>query len=84
MNDTATAGILDRLLDPVSRCLVGDSARALVDLRPDPVAVARLEELADKSNQGSLTPAERSEYESFVHAGNLIAILQAKARKRLL
>ena len=36
--------------------------------------------LACKCNEGELTPAERYEYERYVTAGNLIAILQAKAR----
>jgi hypothetical protein len=37
--------------------------------------------LASKSSLGSLTMAEREEYESCVAAGTFIAILQAKARK---
>ena len=41
------------------------------------------EELAAKCNEGSLTPAERDEYEAYVQAGEMIAILQAKARLHL-
>lgn len=72
--------VLDRLLDPVSRCLNIQSAKALADMQADPVAAARIEELAAKCNEGRLTPAEAREYETYVYVGNVIAILQAKAR----
>jgi hypothetical protein len=75
--------VLDRLLDPVARSLTPEAARALVALRADPEAQARIEELADKCNEGRLTPAERAEYEAAVHASTFIAILQAKARALL-
>jgi len=71
---------LERLLDPVSRSLNIEAARKLVQLKADPETQARVDELARKCNEGELTAAERSEYETFVTAGNLIAILQAKAR----
>jgi hypothetical protein len=83
MKDGDTAGVLERLLEPLSRCLNADSARALVELRADPVAEARIEELAEKCNEGQLTPDEHREYETYVHVGNVIAILQAKARLQL-
>jgi hypothetical protein len=75
-----TASVLDRLLEPVSQCLSLAGAQALLEVRADAVAQARIEELAEKCNAGQLTPEERREYETYVHVGNLIAILQAKAR----
>jgi len=72
--------VLERLLDPVSRSLNVDAARKLVQLKADPKAQARVDELARKCNEGELTSVERSEYERYVTVGNLIAILQAKAR----
>jgi hypothetical protein len=78
-----TTHVLDRLLEPVSRCLSLEGARALAELEADPLAQARMAELAEKCNEGRLTPAERSEYEACVHAGGVIALLQAKARLRL-
>ena len=83
MRNEPPAGVLDRLLDPISRCFTSESARALVALRADAVAQHRLEELAEKCNQGNLSPDEQREYETYVHVGNLIAILQAKARLHL-
>lgn len=74
---------LDRLLDPVSRCLTPEVARQLVALRSDPELQARVDALADRCNDGSLSPEEREEYEIYVRASRFIAILQAKARKLL-
>ena len=74
---------LDRILDPVARCLTPDVARQVVELRPDPSAQSRIDELAAKANDGSLTPAERVEYAGYVEAIDVVSILQAKARKML-
>lgn len=80
---TTVTGILDRLLDPVGRCLSRRAARELADLRADEEIQAHVRELADKCNEGTLTAEERAEYESCVMAANVVAILQAKARARL-
>ena len=83
MKNGNTESVLDRLLDPVSRCFTTEGAQALAELQADPVAQARVEELAEKCNEGRLTPQERQEYEAFVRAIDLIAILQSKARRLL-
>lgn len=83
MSGETTTSVLDRLLAPVSRCLSLAGAQALLEVRADPVAQARIEELAEKCNEGQLTAEERREYETYVQVGNLIAILQAKARLHL-
>jgi hypothetical protein len=75
--------VLDQLLEPVSRCLTPGVAKSLLDLRAPPHVQARVEELADKCTEEKLSPEEESEYDAYVWAGNLIAILQAKARALL-
>ena len=74
---------LDRLLDPFAKCLTGEVARQFVELRADPETQARIDELGAKANEGTLTQAERSEYEAYVEAIDVVSILQAKARKTL-
>ena len=74
---------LDRLIEPVVRTLTPEVARAIVALRADPELQARMDELAEKSNEGELTAEERDEYETNVRFGNFIAIIQAKARRML-
>jgi len=51
-----------------------------VNFRADPEIQARIAERAGKCNEGQLSSAERAEYERFVHAIDLISILQSKAR----
>ena len=78
-----STALLERLLEPVSRSLNAEAAKELVKLKADTKTQARVDELARKCNEGELTPSERSEYERYVTAGNLVAILQAKARLTL-
>jgi len=73
-------GILERLLEPVTDSLNIEAAQPLLRLKADAKAQARVEALARKCNEGALTARERAEYERYVTAGNLIAILKAKAR----
>ncbi len=80
MKNEQSVSILDRLLEPVSRSLNPASAKALAEMEADPIAAERVSALADKCNEGTLTPTEQREYETYVHAGTLIAILKAKAR----
>lgn len=83
MSNGYASSVLDQMLEPVSRSLGLETARALVGLRIDPHTQTRVEELADKCNEGNLTPDERSEYEAYIQASTLIGILQAKARRLL-
>jgi hypothetical protein len=78
-----TTATIDRLVEPVVRTLTPEVARALVQLRADPKLQARMDKLAEKCNEGQLTPDERDEYETGIRFGNFIAILQAKARALL-
>jgi hypothetical protein len=81
--NTPPTPVLKRLLAPVGKCLTVKTARALVKLRADPEVQLRMEELGRKSNEGKLGLEEHAEYEAYVMAGNLIAILQSQARRRL-
>ena len=78
-----TAEHLDRLLEPLSRCLTPEAAERVVQMRPDPQLQARLAELEGKFATDVLTEEERLEYEAYMRTGHLIAVLQAKARALL-
>lgn len=78
--NTLDAPVLGRLLDPLGRILTPEVARKLVALRFDPRTQAHIDRLARKCNAGGLTEAERREYETYAHAIDFIAVLQAKAR----
>jgi hypothetical protein len=83
METVDRSAVLDEMLEPLSRSLGVETARALVSLHPTPRTEARVQELAEKCNEGQLTPEEREEYEAYVEASTLIGILQAKARRVL-
>ncbi|MBI4600631.1 MAG: hypothetical protein HY721_01595 [Planctomycetes bacterium] len=80
MNEASLSRVLDRVLDPFTQCLTADVARRIADLRADPETQARLDELADKANEGGLSAMERAEYDKYREAFHFITILQAKAR----
>src|SRR5436305_5055190 len=83
MSQTQETSVLDRMLDPLSRCLDAESARRVLELGVDPVVQARVKILAERANEGLLTPEERAEYEAYINADDFIAILKSKARRRL-
>jgi hypothetical protein len=80
MKPSKGTAVLERLLEPVSQSLNVEAARKLVRIKADAKTQARVDALARKCNEGMLSPNERAEYERYVTAGNMIAILQARAR----
>ena len=70
-------------MEPLIRLFTPEIARALTKLRADPELQSRMDQLAEKCNEGQLTPEEREEYETSIRFANYLAILQAKARRLL-
>jgi hypothetical protein len=68
---------------PIFALLTADQTRQLAELQGDPALVDRLAELAAKANDGELSESERAQYEAYIEANNLLAVLQAEARFRL-
>jgi hypothetical protein len=75
--------VLEEVFDPLGECLTPEVASKLVALRASPRLQARIDQLAEKCSDGTLTSEERSVYESYVRAINFIGVLQAKARRVL-
>ncbi|MEO8097831.1 MAG: hypothetical protein ABI811_09030 [Acidobacteriota bacterium] len=80
MSDTA---LLNELLDPFTECLDAESARRVVEFGVAPAVQHRVNALAAKANEGSLTEAERADYEALINAADFIEILKLKAHRRL-
>ncbi|MCX7425825.1 MAG: hypothetical protein NTW96_09435 [Planctomycetia bacterium] len=80
---STTAIHLDRLLEPLTGCLTADVAAKVADLRADAAMQERIDYLADRANEGGLTDPEREEYAGYLHAIDVIAVFQAKARSLL-
>jgi hypothetical protein len=83
MSSVQDNSVLDRMLDPLSRCLNAESAKRVAELSIDPLVQARVDVLAERANEGLLTPDERAEYESYINTDDFIAILKMKASRLL-
>ena len=71
---------LEKLLRPLSQDLTIELARALINLTADEETQGRYDALADRKNQGRLTPAEEEELESLVRANTILGLLKAEAQ----
>jgi hypothetical protein len=71
---------LDRLLDPIARCLSPEVAGRIARLELDAEIRRRLDSYAERSTRGELTVAEQTAYRELVELIDLIGIVQAKAR----
>jgi len=72
--------ILQRLIDPEQGNLSAAAAEAVLQLQFSESDQARMTELAAKSNEGILTPAEGGEYDGYIVAADVLSIWKSKAR----
>jgi hypothetical protein len=79
----SAASCLDGILEPLSRCLDPESARRIVDFQVDRSVQERIDALAERANEGTLTDSERSDYDALINAADFISILKLKARLNL-
>lgn len=71
-----------RLFDPVTACFTPEVAEKVALVRVDDRTQARIDELADKCNEGDITAEELTEYEAFAFGAEILAVVQAQARRR--
>ena len=77
------AEILARVIEPEVSGLEVALARYLLSLDFRAADVDRMNVLAQKASEGTLTESECSELESYRHVGHLVALMQSKARTSL-
>ena len=77
------ASIMARLLEAAPGGLNPGAAGYLLSIRFPDGDVARMNELSGKARQGSLSGEEQVELDSYIHVGNLLALMQSKARRSL-
>lgn len=80
---SADAAILTRLIRPEQDDLSNEAAEALLRLHFDSKDLDRIHELVTKNQDDALTPAERSELESYLRISAFLDLMQAKARRSL-
>jgi len=78
---TSTNAAFDLVVSPILNVLSRDQAAQIVDFHADDALQTRIEELANKANEGELSPEELAEYEGYSQANRFIAVLQAKAKR---
>ncbi len=71
------------MLEPLGRSLTLEMAWSILAIEIDPATQARIQELADRSNEDLLTDEERAEYRGYVEGAELLALLKLKARRHL-
>ena len=74
------ADILADVIRPDGPGLSPDAAHGILQWKFSDAATARMTELADHNNKGTITDAERDELEKYLRVGNLINLMQAQAR----
>jgi hypothetical protein len=72
-----------RATTPMFAILTPEQTRQLAELQADPLLANRIEYLAGRANEGVLTDDERDEYEAYIDANNLLAMIQSEARSRI-
>jgi hypothetical protein len=73
---------LHRFLEHFTGTFTPELARHFAQLPPSPEFQTRLDELAEKANEGTLTEEERREYATYVEAMDVIALLRIAMRQR--
>ena len=77
------SAILSRLINPENGDWSKDAAESILKLRFPSDDTARMNLLAEKAREGSLSPEEQAETEGYMRAGRLVELLQSKARTSL-
>jgi hypothetical protein len=74
------AAIWARLMQEQKSELSPEAARYLLSIELGAFDQDRLRHLAEISESGELNDEERAEFDSYLHVGNLLAVMQSKAR----
>jgi hypothetical protein len=77
------AAILARLIQIGQEELSRGAAEYLLSIRFGDRDTARMNELSELARQGKLTSEDQAELDSYLHVGNLLAVMQSKGRRAL-
>jgi len=83
VTQSSEAAILSRVIRPESGTWSRAAAESILDFGFPPVDVRRMNLLAAKARQGSLSAAQEAELENYRDVGRLLELLQSKARLSL-
>ena len=80
LSPNSEAAIWARLMQARRDELSPEAAEFLLALDFGESDRQRMLELADRSENGTLTAEEQLEYDGYLHVGNLLAVMQSRAR----
>src|SRR5207245_6980787 len=83
MSGDTPISILRRLIEASPANLSQAVATAILQLRLSDADQARISELADKSNQGTLARDEADEYDSYIAVADFLSLWKARPRLSL-
>ncbi len=75
--------IFRRLVDPEKPFFSEEAARGILRLNFGAADQERMNELAARNREGRISRAEEQELENYVKVGQILGILQSKARRSL-
>jgi hypothetical protein len=83
LSSNSEAAIWARLMQAQKDELSSEAAEFLLAINFDEADRTRMQELAERSEAGTLTAEEQTEFDGYLHIGNLLAVMQSKARLAL-
>ena len=83
MSVKSSPALVEALAESMAACLDAPSLQAIAHLQLDATTQARLDNLADKANEGQITAEERAEYQAFIGISEFLGLAQLRARARL-
>ena len=81
--ETSEMAIFRRIVDPEQPFLSAEAAQVLLRLDFNPDDRIRMNQLAAKNRVGKLTSTEEQELNNYIRVGQMLGILQSKARRSL-
>ena len=75
------AAAFQRGVNPLLELLLPGKVDELLAAKGDPALSDRIEQLASKSTEGTLSPEEREEYLGYIRANKFVAVLRREAKK---
>lgn len=76
-----TQSAFQRGVSPLLQLLLPGREEAVLSVQTDQSLRERIDELASKSTEGTLSPEEREEYAGYVRANKFVAVLRREAKK---
>jgi hypothetical protein len=83
LSPNSEAAIWARLMQAQKDEPSSEAAEFLLTINFDETDRKRMQELAERSEDGTLTAEEQTEFDGYLHIGNLLAVMQSKARLAL-